>query len=101
MPTASSTPPERARKIASLILARVKEAETQAALATVIGISPATMTRLLTDHLDNFAALLAHAGLKAVPAEYQCVDKATYDFMTAKLQVVMREAPQLIWDADA
>lgn len=95
----SITPAERARKIASLILRRLNEGETQAAVAVAIGVSPATVNRLATDHIANFSAMLAHLGLKVVDSGSVCVDAATYAFLTQAHQRVMNKAPQLIWDA--
>lgn len=81
-------------------MARVKEAESQAAIALAMGKSEATVTRLLSDHLDNFGALLSQLGLKVVPTEYRCVDPEAYAFLTSTHERVMRKAPQLIWDRD-
>lgn len=94
------TPAERARKIVTAILHRVKEGETQAALGVAIGASEATVNRLLNEHLDKFAAVLAHLGLKVVPVEFKCMDPAGYEFLTTTHARVMRSAPQLIWERD-
>lgn len=44
----------------------------QAAIAVAMGVSESTVSRLLSDHLDKLAHVLALAGLKVVPAEMQC-----------------------------
>lgn len=92
--------PERARKIESTILARVKLAESQSAIALAIGKSEATVTRLLSDHIGNFAAVLAQLGLKVVPTEYQCLNAEAFAFLTSAHERVMRKAPELIWEQD-
>lgn len=94
------TVPERARKIVSTIRASLKGDETQAAIAIATGMSPATVNRLLNDHLENFATLVAQLGLKVVPAEFKCVDAAAFEFLTTTHAKVMREAPQLIWERE-
>lgn len=100
MAALSLSPPERGRKIVTTIMGRVKLAESQGAIATAIGKSEATVTRLLGDHLDNFGAVLAQLGLKVVPDEYRCVDPETYAFLTSTHERVMRKAPELIWDRE-
>lgn len=100
MAALSQDPGERARKIVSSVKACLKGDETQAAIAVATGLSPATVNRLLNDHLENFAALLAQLGLKVVPAEFRCVDPAAYEFLTSTHARVMRDAPQLIWDRE-
>lgn len=82
----------------SQVRERMKGDETQASLAIAIGSSEATVTRLLNEHLDKLAAVLAHLGLKVVPQEFKCVDSAAFEFLTATHARVMRDAPSLIWD---
>jgi len=101
MSEVSLTPHERARRIASAILQRVNATETQASIATALGVSPATIQRMLADHLETFAGIMAHVALKAVPVEYQCVSGETYAFLTSTHQRVMAQAPHLIWDTKA
>ena len=96
----SSGPPERARKIVSAVRGRLKEAETQAAIAAATGQSPATVHRLLNDHLEGFASVLAHLGLKVVPAEFKCIDPDAFAFLTSTHERVMRKAPQLVWERE-
>lgn len=100
MSESSPTPSERTRKIASTILQRLNEGETQAALAVAIGVSGPTVNRMLTEHLDKFAAIVAHLGLKVVPSDYRCVSSETYEFLTSTHQRVMAKAPHLIWETE-
>lgn len=78
----------------------VQGAESQKALATAMGVSEATVNRLLNDHLDNFAAVLAQLGQKVVPADHKCVDPSTYEFLTRSHARIMERAPHLIWDVE-
>lgn len=63
----------RARKIVSTVLRRVHRDNTQQALAVAMGVSGATLSRLLSEHLENVAKLLVHAGLKVVPEDHNNV----------------------------
>lgn len=66
-------PAARARKITALVLHHVHDGK-QVAIATALGCHESTVSRLLSDHLDRLAQVLAHAGLKVVPEGYRCVD---------------------------
>lgn len=100
MQQSSLTPAERARRIETTIRAALKSGETQDAIAAATNLSPATVTRLLNDHLPGFAAVLAQLGLKVVPAAYECLDPEAYAFVTSRLELVMKVQPKLIWNAE-
>lgn len=93
------TPVERTQKAVSLVLQRMAEG-TQAALAVSMGISESTVNRIKTERLEEVMLMLAHLGLKVVPADYKCVDRESYDFLVRSHTRVMAKAPQLIWEAD-
>lgn len=78
MPTPYLAPSDRARKIAAT-LRRVVQGDTQGTIATAIGVSTSTVSRLLAEHLDHVAAIAAHAGYKLVPADKICVPADTWD----------------------
>ena len=65
-------PAARARKIVSSVLTATQRDATQSAIATAMGVSESTISRLLSDHLDKLALVLAHAGLKVAPADSRC-----------------------------
>ena len=65
-----------------------------------MGVSEATISRIKNERAEEVLLVLAHLGLKIVPADYKCVDPATYEFLTATHQRVMSRAPELIWDAE-
>ncbi len=73
MATAYVDPTARARKIAALVLHHVHDGK-QVAIAAALGCHESTVSRLLSDHLDRLAQVLAHAGLKVVPESFRCVD---------------------------
>jgi hypothetical protein len=43
-----------------------------------MGSSESSISRFKNDHLESFTQILAHAGLKVVPSEFQCVDPKTF-----------------------
>ena len=65
-------PTARARKIVAAVLQAAQRDATQTAIATAMGCSESTVSRLLSDHLEKLALVLAHAGLKVAPAENRC-----------------------------
>lgn len=65
-------PKARARKIASVILKATQRDATQAAIAAEMGVSESTLSRMLSEQLDKFSLLIAHAGLRLVDKEMRC-----------------------------
>ena len=67
-----------------------------------MGTSESTVSRMLApDHLDKFALMLAHAGLKVVPMEMQCFppDKVQALLTLARDHLAAIERPdQLHWE---
>lgn len=84
-----------------LVLQRLQEPGRAASVATAMGTSEATVSRMKNERMEDCLRLLAHLGLKVVPAEFKCVDPAAYAFLTATHEKLMRTAPHLIWEADA
>lgn len=80
------SPSERARKSQLSVLRALQEPGRAVAIATAMGASESTVSRLKNDHLETFCLLLAHAGLKVVPSDFQCVDSKTF------------AAFQVLWD---
>lgn len=72
MPPLSAVPTERARKSEQTVLHALAAPGRAVAIATAMGCSEATISRLKNEHLEQFCRLLAHAGLKVVPVEMQC-----------------------------
>lgn len=103
MDALSRTPLESARKMRSCVLQAVQRGATQAAIAAAMGTSESTLSRLINDHLDHFASMLAHAGLKVVKAERVCVDRQMYEAMSRIASKAMADgdiAQRLIWEDD-
>lgn len=100
MPPVSKSPAERARKGITLALQALQEPGKAGACAAVMGVSDSTISRIKTERLEEVLTLLAHLGLKIVPAEFKCVNPATYEFLTMTHQRVMTHAPQLIWESE-
>ncbi len=83
-----------------LALQRLQEPGKAGAVAVAMGVSDSTVSRIKTERMEEVLTLLAHLGLKVVPADYKCVNPDAYAFLTRPHERVMREAPQLIWETD-
>lgn len=90
MDTSSPTPQERARKYVGLVMQRL--AGSQDAIAATMGVSGSTISRLKSDHIETFCAVLAHAGLKVVPVEMRCYPE---DRMQAILTLARERLDQI------
>jgi hypothetical protein len=64
---------ETARNSHSIVLQRIREPGRQLAVATAMGLSESTISRLKNEHLQPLCTLLAHCGLKIVPTENTCI----------------------------
>ena len=101
MNASSTTPTERARKSHTVILRGMQEPGRQTAVATCMGVSESTVSRLKTEHLEQFCHLLAHLGLKVVPIAMHCFpeDKVQALLTLAKGHLAAIERPdQLYWE---
>jgi len=101
MSASSPTPAERARKAHVTVLKAMQEPGRQVAAATAMGVSESTVSRMKTEHLESFCALLAHLGLKVVPVEMQCfpADKVQALLTLARDHLSTIERPdQLVWE---
>lgn len=67
------TAPESARKMLQVVLQALAENGRAVAIAASLGISESTISRLKNEHLETLCAVLAHAGLKIVPAESRVI----------------------------
>jgi len=83
-----------------LALQALQEPGKAASVATVMGLSDSTISRIKTERLEEVLLFLAHLGLKVVPAEFKCVDPAAYQFLTQTHERVLAKAPGLIWGND-
>lgn len=84
-----------------MALQALQEPGRGAAVAAAMGVSESTVSRIKTERLEEAVTLLAHLGLKVVPATHKCVEATAYDFLVASHMRVMDRAPHLIWEQDA
>ena len=87
----SMSPQEKSRKIVSTILKAIEENGKQTALATAMGVADSTITRMKGEVLDNFALMLAHSGLRVVPASHICVSPEMFHATTTIVQRAMAD----------
>lgn len=78
----------------------LQERERAASLATAMGTSESTVSRIKNERLAEVLLFLAHLGFKVVPADYKCVDPESHAFLTRMHERVLARAPQLIWGED-
>lgn len=100
MSAVSMLPAERARKGVALALQALQEPGKAGAIAGLMGLSDATVSRLKNEKLEEVATLCAFLGIKWVPADHVCVARETYDFLTKTHQRVMAKAPELVWETE-
>lgn len=100
MSTVSLSPSERARKSVQAVLLRLQGAGTASVVASAMGVSEATVSRIKNERMEETLLFLAHLGYKMVPVEYRCVNSAAYEFLTQTHNRVMQVAPELIWDIE-
>jgi hypothetical protein len=60
----------------STVLQRLQEPGRAVSIASSLGVSESTVSRLKNEHLETLCNVLAHAGLKIVPVELQCFSSA-------------------------
>ena len=97
------SPTERARKNQSTVLQRLNVPGLAVSLASNLGVSESTISRMKNEHLEVLCALLAHAGLKIVSGTHACVDRESYEAMTLIATKAMADkdiARKLIWEEE-
>jgi len=83
-----------------LALQALQEPGKASSVATAMGVSDSTISRIKTERMEEVLVVLAHLGLKVVPAEYKCVQPEAHAFLTQTFERVQARAPHLIWEAD-
>jgi len=97
------SPTERSRKAVQAVLQALAEPGRQVAIATAMGVSESTISRLKNDHLESFALLLTYAGLKVVPVDRVCVDPATFESVShiaTKAMACPETVRKLMWEQE-
>jgi hypothetical protein len=101
MSLVSMSPLERARKNEQVIL-QALAATGQNTVALAMGVNESTVSRLKDGALGQAAAVLAHCGLKVVPAGMACFDPAYVEALKTLAEVGIRQqAPKLDWSESA
>jgi transcriptional regulator with XRE-family HTH domain len=100
MTSASLTPAERARKALQSIFHRLQEAGTGSQVASAMGVSESTVSRIKNERLEEVLLFLGHLGYKVVPTEFKCVNPSTYEFLVESHRRVIEKAPGLIWEQE-
>lgn len=97
MPTVSLSPVERARKNEQVVL-QALAATGQSELARAMAVHESTVSRMKDGGITQFAAALAHLGLKVVPAGVECFDPEYVSALRTLANVgIQKDAPKLDW----
>jgi hypothetical protein len=94
-------PADRSRKIAFIVRKAMQDHGKQVALATAMGVSESSISRMQCETLDAFASLLAHCGLKVVGADSVCVSREKAEAMGTLLNAALKKTEnpaQLLWE---
>ncbi|MBP6897326.1 MAG: hypothetical protein KBC94_23160 [Pseudacidovorax sp.] len=86
-----------------LVARALAEPGRAAAVATLMGLSESTVSRIRNERVDEVLLFLAHLGLKVVPSDFQCVDQKTFGAFQVLWERAMSQtsAARLIFeDAD-
>lgn len=62
-----------------MVLHRLQQPGTATALASAMGVSEATISRIKNERLEECLLLLAHLEIKCVPSSHHCVDERTFE----------------------
>lgn len=90
MAAVSMPPPERSRKNVQVVL-QALAVTGQAEVARHMGVSESTVSRMKDGTIDQLGALMAHLGLKVVPAGMLCFDPAYVDALKTLAEVGIRQ----------
>ena len=100
-PSLSLDPAARSRKIETLILQGLAPRGTQAALAVAMGVTEPDVSKIKSQ-IPALAQLIAHLGLKVVPADLKCYRPEQVDFMFQLFKSQVERASSaddlLIWE---
>ena len=100
MTESSAEPRDRARKTVKSVLQALSGTHANT-IAVALGVSEACISRLKNEHLDHFALMLAHLGLKVVPVEAKCFSPDYVDSLKTLARAALRDgagSPVLEWE---
>lgn len=73
MAEVSETAHERSRKAVASVLQVMQVPGRGVAIATAMGVSEATASRIKNEQMESVVLYLYHAGFKVVPQDYRCI----------------------------
>lgn len=96
-------PPESPRDVArkghALALRRLAEKKATV-VAREMDETDSSISKLKNEQLEQCILLLAHLGIRLVPADAKCLSEQAYQFLTSTHARFVRRAPQLVWCAE-
>lgn len=90
---------DRAHAAYSLFLRAMADANA-GDIAQAMGVSDSKVSDLKNTRMQECLLLLAHLGLKVVPASMQCMSPETHQFLVASHLRVVKTAPQLLFGSE-
>ena len=101
MDTLCIGPQERARKAYARVLQALQEPGRQVALASTLGCSESTISRLKTEKTEDVLAMIYSLGFKVVAQESVCIDPESLKFMRQTTARVLadQEAAKKLWES--
>jgi hypothetical protein len=70
-------------------------------IAAAMGVADSTISKLRNGAMDDVIRLLAYAGLKVVPSDFEVVDPHALEFLKRLHAKVTHLDPDLLWRPDA
>lgn len=71
MTSLSGSVDQKSRKMLALVFSQFSD-QKQSVIAAAIGVSDGTVSKFKSEHMETCCKLLAAAGLKIVPAHFEC-----------------------------
>lgn len=90
---------ERAHEAHTMFLNKIRKANA-GDVALAMGVSDSKVSELKNKQMQDCLLLLAHLGLKLVPANYQCMPSDTHRFLVQSHQLVVQKAPHLLFGGE-
>lgn len=93
---------ERSRKAIGSVLQSMQTPGKGVAMATAMGVSEATVSRLKNEQMDGVVTFLYHAGFKVVPQDYRCIPEvqARAWFDSHQREVERMKESESLWTED-
>jgi hypothetical protein len=98
--TVETTPRDRANASYSLFLRTMAGSATTAGdIAKAMEVSDSKVSEIKNKQMQDCLLLLAHLGLKVVPAEFECMAPETHRFVSSHVRMA-KVAPHILFGSE-